>query len=84
MSAIALLHSFEYDEAEKIFAKIIDREPACAMAYWGIAMSSFHSLWAPPTTAQLQLGLKAIEMARSIDRKTKREEDYIEALARFL
>lgn len=81
--AIALLHSFEYDEAEKIFAKIIDREPACAMAYWGIAMSSFHSLWAPPTTAQLQLGLKAIEMARSIDRKTKREEDYIEALARF-
>src|SRR6185312_17162825 len=25
--AMALLHSFEYDEAEKVFAKIIDKEP---------------------------------------------------------
>src|SRR4051794_6820507 len=33
--AIALLHSFEYDEAEKVFAKIIDQEPGCAMAWWG-------------------------------------------------
>src|SRR6187551_2552104 len=33
--AIALLHSFEYDEAEKVFAKVIDNEPGCAMAYWG-------------------------------------------------
>src|SRR5678815_939565 len=32
--AITLLHSFEYDEAEKVFAKIIDRFPDCAMAYW--------------------------------------------------
>src|SRR6266545_7268123 len=36
--AIALLHSFEYDEAEKMFAKIIDESPDCAMAYWGVAM----------------------------------------------
>ncbi|HEY8733410.1 MAG TPA: hypothetical protein VIL90_02515, partial [Puia sp.] len=34
--AVALLHSFEYDEAEKIFARIIDEEPGCAMAYWGV------------------------------------------------
>src|SRR5215216_2208178 len=32
-AAVALLHSFEYDEAEKAFAKIIDQEPECAMAY---------------------------------------------------
>ena len=25
--ALSLLHSFEYDEAEKVFAKIIDNEP---------------------------------------------------------
>ena len=31
--AIKLLHSFEYDEAEKVFSKIIDQEPQCAMAY---------------------------------------------------
>ena len=46
--ALALLHSFEYDEAEKAFAKVIDMDPNCAMAYWGVAMSNFHPLWSPP------------------------------------
>lgn len=81
--AIALLHSFEYDESEKMFAKIIDRSPDCAMAYWGVAMCNFHPLWAPPAPAELQKGMKAIELARSIHNKTKRESDYIEAIARF-
>src|SRR3954447_10104437 len=71
--AIALLHSFEYDESEKMFAKIIDRSPDCAMAYWGVAMSNFHPLWAPPTQAELQKGAKAIGLARSINNKTNRE-----------
>ncbi len=81
--AVALLHSFEYDEAEKMFAKIIDKAPDCAMAYWGVAMSNFHALWAPPSPAELQKGLKAVEIARSIKNKTKRESDYIEAIAQF-
>src|SRR6185295_9679578 len=81
--AIALLHSFEYNESEKMFAKIIDRSPDCAMAYWGVAMSNFHPLWVPPTEAELQKGAKAIEVARSVKTKTKRESDYIEALAKF-
>ena len=82
-TAIALLHSFEYDEAEKMFAKIIDQSPDCAMAYWGVAMSNFHPVWVPPTTPELQKGLQAINIARSIDDKTKRESGYIEALAKF-
>src|SRR5688500_17861568 len=45
--ALKLLHSFEYDESEKVFARIIDRQPDCAMAYWGVAMSNFHPLWTP-------------------------------------
>src|SRR5689334_6038853 len=81
--AIALLHSFEYDESEKMFARIIERAPACAMAYWGVAMSNFHPLWSPPTLPELQKGAKAIEVARSITHKTKRESDYIEALGQF-
>jgi hypothetical protein len=82
-TAIALLHSFEYDEAEKSFAKVIDKEPGCAMAYWGVAMSNFHPLWAPPSPAELQKGMQAIEIARSIENKTKRESDYIEAIGKF-
>ena len=54
--AIALLHSFEYDEAEKMFARIIEAAPGCAMAYWGVAMSNYHPLWAPPTQDELQKG----------------------------
>jgi hypothetical protein len=79
-TAIALLHSFEYDEAEKMFASIIDRSPDCAMAYWGVAMSNFHPLWAPPGSAELN---QVIEIARSISNKTNRESAYIEAIAKF-
>ena len=81
--AIALLYSFEYDESEKMFAKVIDEAPDCAMAYWGVAMSNFHPLWAPPSPAELEKGAKAIKIARSINKKTKRESDYIEAIATF-
>jgi hypothetical protein len=81
--AIALLHSFEYDESEKMFARVIDRSPDCAMAYWGVAMSNFHPLWAPPGASELEKGSRAIEIARSLSNKTKRESDYIEAIARY-
>lgn len=81
--AVALLHSFEYDEAEKMFAKVIDQSPDCAMAYWGVAMSNFHPLWAPPSADELKKGSQVVEIARSIKNKTKRESDYIEAIAKF-
>jgi tetratricopeptide (TPR) repeat protein len=81
--AVALLHSFEYDEAEKVFAKIIQYDPHCAMAYWGVAMCNFHPLWTPPETPELTKGLKALEIARSIEPKTTRESDYINALLTY-
>ena len=65
--AIALLHSFEYDEAEKVFAKVIEEEPTCAMAYWGVAMSNYHQVWpSPPTQAELEKGTKAILIAQAL------------------
>ncbi|OQP60019.1 hypothetical protein A3860_35195 [Niastella vici] len=81
--AIALLHSFEYDEAEKAFAQIINRDPHCAMAYWGVAMCNYHPLWTPPETPELIKGNKALEVARSIEAKTTRESDYINALSTY-
>lgn len=82
-TAIELLHSFEYDEAEKAFAKIIDEAPECAMAYWGVAMCNFHPLWEPPTEVNLSKGSKAIEIARSIRKKSERESGYINAVAAY-
>ena len=80
---IALLHSFEYDEAEKVFAKIIDEQPECAMAYWGVAMCNNHPLWAPPTETELKKGADAIAIAQSIKKISAREAGYIEAMASF-
>jgi len=80
--AVALLHSFEYEEAEKAFAKVIREEPGCALAYWGVAMCNYHPLWAPPTQPELEKGVKAIEIARSLG-GTERESGYIEAIAMF-
>ncbi len=80
---LALLHSFEYDEAEKAFARVIEKEPDCAMAYWGVAMSAYHPLWAPPSQAELTKGAKAIALAQSKTKKTKRESEYIDALGVF-
>lgn len=81
--AVALLHSFEYDEAEKVFAKIIEKSPGCAMAYWGVAMCNYHPLWTPPSEPELKKGTKAAEIARSIQPKSDREAEYIDAILSF-
>ncbi len=81
--AIALLHSFEYDESEKVFAQVIDVDPGCAMAYWGIAMSNYHQVWpSPPTEAEIVKGQKALNIARSLP-KTEKEKQYINAISSF-
>src|SRR5262249_52889981 len=53
---VALLHSFWYEEAEKTFSQVTAADPACAMGYWGVAMSFYHPIWAPPTPADLKKG----------------------------
>lgn len=82
MLGLKLLHSFEYDEAEKVFASIIDKDPKCVMAYWGVAMSNFHPLWAPPSIPELQKGANAIAIARNLA-SSKREAAYINAIGAY-
>src|SRR5260221_5086643 len=79
----ALLHSFWYDEAEKTFSEVTRADPACAMGYWGVAMSLYHPIWAPPTPADLKKGTAAVEKAKSARAKTQRERDYIAAIEVF-
>jgi tetratricopeptide (TPR) repeat protein len=80
---IAMLHSFEYDESEKAFARVIDADPNCAMAYWGVAMSNFHQVWpSPPTPEELAKGSKAVEKARSLSPGSI-SSDYINTIAAF-
>jgi len=81
--AVAWLHSFEYEEAEKAFSEVTVTDPSCGMGYWGIAMSNYHPIWAPPTAAELQKGLNAIEKAKAAGAGTQRERDYIAAVEVF-
>lgn len=80
--AVSLLHSFEYIESEKAFVNVIDKDPECAMAYWGVAMSIYHGLWAPPTQADLIKGVKLIDVAANLP-KSKKAEQYLEAIGAF-
>jgi tetratricopeptide (TPR) repeat protein len=80
---VALLHSFGYEEAEQQFSDIAKKDPTCAMAHWGIAMSLFHQIWERPELSALQRGHSELETAQKIGAKTDRERAYISALAVF-
>lgn len=81
--AVAWLHSFEYGESERVFEGTAKTDPQCAMAQWGIAMSQYHQLWAPPSRAELEKGARAVQKAKTLGAKTQRERDYIHAIAAF-
>ena len=80
---VALLHSFGYEEAEEQFIDITKKDPACAMAHWGVAMSLFHEIWERPEDKTLRRGHDEIAAAEKIGAKTERERNYITALGKF-
>src|SRR6266436_7957339 len=75
--AVALLHSFWYDEAAKEFAEATKTDPKCGMGYWGIAMSFYHPVWQPPVASEFQTGSGAAQKAAVVGAKTPREREYI-------
>ncbi|MBS0423133.1 MAG: hypothetical protein JSR71_01580 [Proteobacteria bacterium] len=80
--AVAMLHSFWYDEAEKTFRQVTVTDPNCAMGYWGIAMSLYQQLWATaPSASELQQGRSAIAQVRALTVQTAREKAYLNAVA---
>jgi len=76
---VALLHHMMYDEASFIFGMADDRDPDCAMAYWGQAMSLIHPLWPDvPTASQFDRGLKAVARSLELKGHSDRENAYLE------
>jgi hypothetical protein len=80
---VALLHSFQYEEAEQVFASASQQDSHCAIAEWGKAMSLDHQLWDFPSAATLAEGLKDVEEAQKRGANTEREREYIAAAAAF-
>src|SRR5437867_1269624 len=68
-SAVALLHSFWWWEGEKTFREVLELDPNCAIATWGIATILIGNPFAAgPTPAQQEK--EAIERGHAIGAKT--------------
>ncbi len=78
--AVALLHSFTYEEADAGFSDVAARDPTCAMAHWGRAMTHYHQLWDVPVGPGLAAGHAAIGQAATMTISTPRERALITAL----
>jgi hypothetical protein len=81
--AMKLQHSFWYQAAHDSFSEVLQRDPECVMAYWGIAMTKLTNPFSPPTAQNLADGWAALEQARQLGAKSAREADYIDALSAF-
>jgi tetratricopeptide (TPR) repeat protein len=78
-----LLHHMWYVRAREHFAQAAEADEECAMAHWGLAMTHYTPLWAPPTPEEVQQGTAAIERAREIGAQTERERNFVEAIGAF-
>jgi tetratricopeptide (TPR) repeat protein len=80
---VALLHSFFYPEARRVFTEIARKDPECAMAHWGVAMTHYHPLWAPPDSNELGAGIAAVEKALAAKKQSEREGEFVRAIAAY-
>jgi tetratricopeptide (TPR) repeat protein len=82
--AVAMLHSFWFQQGEKAFREILERDPSCAIANWGIASILIGNTFAGAATSEdSQKAKEAIQRGRLTGAKTERERFYIEAVAEY-
>jgi hypothetical protein len=79
---VALLHSFWFPEARKVFVQVVQDDPSCAIAYWGLGVNRLLNPFGgqPPEKVLLE-GQAAVDKALATPAKTQRERDYVEAIA---
>jgi tetratricopeptide (TPR) repeat protein len=80
---VALLHSFFYEEARRVFTEVARKDSECAMAHWGIAMTYYHPIWTAPDSTEMAAGLAAVEKALAAKKTSDRERGYIRAVEAY-
>jgi len=80
---IALLHSFLFDGAQMQFEEAVQKDPGCPMAYWAEAIGLYRPLAYRPSDSDMKQGWTLVQKAQTLNAKTKREHDYIDAAAIF-
>lgn len=79
--AMALFHSFWFDPAKASFARVLQLDPECGMAHWGISIMSMGNPFTWPTNPNAsKAGAPAAHEAVRVGAKSERENDYIAAL----
>ena len=85
--AMALLHSFWWEQGQAAFQAVADADSTCAMAYWGMALNAWGNPFAggPGGNAgkgdPLRRGAAAAERASALGAGTARERGFLAASA---
>ncbi len=80
ITATALLHLFQFDDAENAYRSVAERDPDCAIAYWGIAMSRLKNpLYEQPSSEDVAVARRALTSAAAARSATARERAYLAA-----
>jgi tetratricopeptide (TPR) repeat protein len=83
-SGVAMLHSYWFNYAGKTFQSVLQKDPTCAMAYWGIALDLLgNTLAAPPTPQAARAAWDVLEKARTVEVKSERERAWLDAIRAY-
>ena len=83
-TGVAMLHSYWFSYAGKQFRAVLDKDPGCAMAYWGVALDLLgNTLSSPPPAAAARQAWEVLEQARTVPAKTERERMWIDAIRAY-
>ncbi len=83
-TGVAMLHSYWFNYAGKQFRAVLDKDPACAIAYWGIALDLLgNTLSSPPSAQNARAAWELLEQARRVDVKTERERMWLDAIREY-
>jgi hypothetical protein len=81
--AVALLHSFQYEQSDQAFEAVAARDPQCAMAQWGIAMANYHGLWDSGNAAKSKAAITKAQSIAAAGKTSTREKAYLDAFAQL-
>lgn len=84
--AMALFHSFAWEQIKAPLDRVLQADPKCGMAHWARALSSLDNPFVWPgnvSAATLAEGAALMDMARKTGLATQRERDYVDALSVF-
>ena len=80
--AMAMLHSFWFQEANRAFTQVAAADSTCAIAHWGVAMTQWGNPFVrqPIPADRIKAGVAAAERAAALaPRATHREQLYVDA-----